>query len=70
MEQIIKDKLVLILETNGILTEYQSFRKNRSTIDQIIRCVKINGIVKTVTDCSLYIDDIVIYIYMINRQLE
>ena len=40
MEQIVKDRLVLFLETSGILTEYQScFRNNRSTIDQIIRSV-------------------------------
>ena len=38
MERIVNDRLVWFLETNGILTEYQSgFRKNRSTIDQIIR---------------------------------
>ena len=35
---MVNDRLAWFLETNGILTEYQSgFRKNRSTIDQIIR---------------------------------
>jgi len=35
---MVNDRLVCFLETNDIMTEYQSgFRKNRSTIDQIIR---------------------------------
>jgi potassium voltage-gated channel Eag-related subfamily H protein 8 len=132
MERMVNDRLAWFLETNGILTEYQSgFRKNRSTIDQIIRLesavretfikqehmmplfksklrqfavkigtiisnfydqeegvpegtilsvtlfsVKINGIVKSLSpgiDCSLYVDDFVIYYkskhtHTINRQ--
>ena len=38
MERMVNNRLVYYLEYNGILTAYQSgFRKNRSTIDQIIR---------------------------------
>jgi len=35
---MVNDRLFWFIETNCILTEYQSgFRKNRSTIDQLIR---------------------------------
>ena len=38
MERMVNDRLVYYLETNNIITEFQSgFRKNRSTTDQLVR---------------------------------